>query len=116
MRSDKSRSKWARRKTRAKKMQRALKVTALSASLVVAAAPAHASVAHKCHEDQACFNWVTMGNHMRGVWTTGGRHLVVGPCRFQRLIRSGHYAPMNRYLSGDETATSVMHCHSTSHV
>ena len=38
-----------------------------------------------CLEDMPCFQWPTMGNFRRGIVTVGGRRLVVGPCRFQRI-------------------------------
>ena len=38
-----------------------------------------------CYEDMPCFQWPTMGNFRRGIVTVGGRRLVVGPCRFQRI-------------------------------
>ena len=38
-----------------------------------------------CYEDMQCWQWPIMGNHKRGIVTIGGRRLVVGPCRFQRI-------------------------------
>ena len=55
-----------------------------------------------CQEDAPCFNWRTMGNHKRGIITTGGRYLVVGPKRFER-IRWGAHIDWKRtpILNGD---------------
>ncbi len=38
-----------------------------------------------CQEDAPCWNWRTMGDHKRGVVLLSGRHLVVGPVRYDRL-------------------------------
>lgn len=38
-----------------------------------------------CQEDAPCWNWRSMGNHRRGVFTVGGRRLVVGPRRFDAI-------------------------------
>lgn len=48
-----------------------------------------ASPARTCFEDEPCWNWATMGNHKRGVVTTDGTPLVVGPCRFARMWERG---------------------------
>jgi len=42
-----------------------------------------------CSEDESCWNWATMGNRKRGVVTRHGNPLVVGPCRFARLLVQG---------------------------
>lgn len=70
---------------------------------------ATAAPARTCTEDAACWNWATMGNHTRGVTTVHETHIVVSPCHFQRLARSGKltYWPMR----GDATALRVQ-CHS----
>lgn len=39
-------------------------------------------------EDGAGWNWRRCGDHQRGVVTIGGRRLVVGPIRFDRLNRA----------------------------
>lgn len=58
------------------------------APAAVAAPYGATSTAPICMEDRPCWRWRTMGNHRRGVWTIGGRHLVVGPAGFDRLNRA----------------------------
>lgn len=55
---------------------------AVGALLLTCVTLAYANV---CQEDNSCWNWRTMGNHKRGITTTGGRSIVVGPIRFDRL-------------------------------
>lgn len=51
-------------------------------------APQAASAASSvCHEDRPCFNWRTMGNHQRGLWTISGKHVVVTARQFDILNR-----------------------------
>ncbi len=76
---------------------RALLAAAAIAASVGGAAPATAAPRATCMEDAPCWNWATMGDHRRGV---GG--LVVGPCRFQRLVRSGAIQPAP--MKGDKLA------------
>lgn len=58
-----------------------------------------------CYEDMQCWQWPIMGNYKRGIVTVGGRHLVVGPCRYQRIRlaeRIDH--SRTRHLPGDSLA------------
>jgi hypothetical protein len=49
--------------------------------------PVHAQ--DRCIEDDpsGCWSWSKHGNQRRGITTTSGRHIVVGPCRFAKLDR-----------------------------
>jgi len=95
---------------------RTLILSALILSTLVLAPRADAAVTscgswHEVRfEDDPCWNWVSMGNHSRGVVTINGTPLVVGPCRFQRLVRLGHLAPGNERMRGDFTARHTR-CH-----
>ena len=73
---------------------------ALGANLAHAATPSA-----KCAEDDVCWNWATMGNQRRGIVTMHGTPMVVGPCRFQRLMRAGvvDYRTSD-VMRGDRTA------------
>lgn len=79
------------------------------AALMFATTVPAAHAATRCAEDDACWNWATMGNHTRGVITAHGTRVVVGPCTFQRFARAGNlrYWPMR----GDVTAMSMARCH-----
>lgn len=58
-----------------------------------------------CYEGMQCWQWPIMGNYKRGIVTVGGRHLVVGPCRYQRIRlaeRIDH--KRTRQLLGDSLA------------
>jgi len=50
----------------------------VSVMLVLVGLGALSSVAHSkaCMEDDPCFNWRTMGNHSRGIYTTIQGHRV----------------------------------------
>lgn len=81
---------------------------ALVVIFVFAVATGHAKSLHggtpyvSCHEDEACWNWRTMGNHRRGITTldtlhvrangtvrvTRGRRLIVNALAFDRLNRA----------------------------
>jgi hypothetical protein len=69
---------------------------------------AQSAGAHSCMDDQACWNWRTMGNHKRAITTNGGRTLVVGPARFDRANR-GFYIDWARTpaLKGDGPRLNV---------
>lgn len=54
-------------------------------------------------EDDPAWDWTRCGNHKRGVVTVHGTPLVVGPCRFQYLFRTGHLAYVLRWT--DERGT-----------
>lgn len=59
-----------------------------------------------CADDMSCWTWPILGNYRRGITTVGGRHLTVGPCRFQRIAlaeRIDWRATPN--LRGDALAT-----------
>ena len=58
-----------------------------------------------CREDDPCWTWSTMGNRTRGIVTTDGARLRVGPCRFRRL-RQAHGIDWTRtpHLRGDYIA------------
>lgn len=57
-------------------------------ALIFTAATGTAVASVPCMEDAPCWTWSRMGNHQRGVVTTHGTPLVVGPCRFARLYRA----------------------------
>lgn len=61
------------------------------AALGLAGAPAAPAVATRvaCQEDMPCWNWANMGDHHRGIVSMHGTALVVGPCRFKKLMQSG---------------------------
>jgi hypothetical protein len=79
-------------------------ILCLSLAGLVTAPNADAS-APRCQEDAPCWHWPTMGNHKRGIVTMNGTPLVVGPCRFARMMRAGNidYQPTD-YLRGDRWA------------
>ena len=58
---------------------------ALGSTLAHAGTPTPA----KCTEDMSCWSWSTMGNRSRGIVTMHGTPMVVGPCRFKRLMNGG---------------------------
>lgn len=66
------------------------------------AAPASAAI--RCHEDQACWSWSTMGNHKRGVVTMAGNRRIVGPCQFERLVREHWIDLRGQRMKGDAWA------------
>lgn len=80
---------------------------ALGASNAQAAYGDAADVArYGCLEDMPCFQWPIMGNYRRGIVTVGGRRLVVGPCRFQRIALAERIDYRRTpHLPGDALAT-----------
>lgn len=59
-----------------------------------------------CTDDMACWTWPIMGNYSRGIITVGGRYLVVGPCRFQRVALAERIDwRLTPNLRGDALAT-----------
>lgn len=71
----------------------ALAITALVLLVVsvcaLRAELATASERAQCSEDDPCWVWSKMGNRKRGIVTLHGTPMVVGPCKFSRLWRSG---------------------------
>ncbi len=89
---------------------------------------APAADAAGCAEDQACWNWATMGNHQRGVkvltfhsdGSVTSARKVVGVCRYNHLwadgrvpysiLVNGEGVKFNRWMRGDEFARSLTDC------
>ncbi len=72
-------------------MSKVCTIVALIVALIVTTDGSEATAMHTrtlpvaCHEDEACWNWVTMGNHRRGIMTIGGRRVVVSACAYRRM-------------------------------
>jgi hypothetical protein len=62
----------------------ALLTLAVTLASALASAPAQAKPV--CQEDEACWNWATMGDLHRGVRLPDGRRLRVGPCQYRELL------------------------------
>lgn len=59
-----------------------------------------------CAEGMACWTWPLHGNYKRGITTVGERHLVVGPCRYQRIALAERIDwRLTPNLRGDALAT-----------
>lgn len=67
--------------------------------------PAQARTCPAPTEDSPGWDWTRCGNHRRGVVTVNGTPLVVGPCRFRRLMQDLQldYRPTD-VLKGDRWA------------
>lgn len=60
-----------------------------------------------CVEDASCWTWSRMGNRMRGIVSLRGTRVVVGTCRFQRMMMRRTHAQrviMGYGMKGDAWA------------
>jgi hypothetical protein len=60
-------------------------------------APTHSRAVHMCQEDEACWNWTTMGDGQRGIYVDGGVTIVTAEsfCRIPARIRNAQPLPFD---------------------